>query len=136
MKRLKILSLVILFVVIAVSSLVAVGSYVSNRIDEIDRTQALRSRVQARIHESIHSWYDAQIRDTRLISRCGITAYAVTLLDFDGNEFTLYYNIDNAAPVRQDLLNGCSVSATEPGLAREPAAMPADEIQPGFSYAR
>lgn len=112
-------SIVILFVVIAFSSLVSVGAYVSDRIDEIDRTQALRSHTQARIHESIHSWYDAQIRDTRLISRCGITAYAVTLLDLDGNEFTLYYNIDNAAPVRQDLLNGCSERATEPAEARD-----------------
>ena len=118
MYRLKTMLLVILFVVIAISSLVSIGAYVSDRIDEIDRTQALRSRMQAQINESIHSWYDAQIRDTQLISRCGITAYAVTLLDLDGNEFTLYYNIDNAAPVRQDLLNGCSVMRTEAAASR------------------
>ena len=108
MPRLKTLSLVTLLFVVLLSLSIAVGGFISDRINEIDRTQALRSRVQAQIHESINSWHDAQIRNTRLISRCGITAYAVTLLDVDGNEFTLYYNIDNAAPVRLDLLSGCS----------------------------
>jgi hypothetical protein len=108
MPRLKTLPLFTLLFVVLITLSIAVGAFISDRINEIERTQALRSRVQAQIHESIHSWYDAQIRDTQLISRCGITAYAVTLLDVDGNEFTLYYDIDNAAPVRQDLLNGCS----------------------------
>jgi len=112
MKHSKSLSLIILFAAMTVVLLVSVSRYIVERIEDMNHTQALRSRMQARIHESIHGWYDAQIRDTSLISRCGITAYAVTLLDFDGNEFTLYYNIDNAAPVHQDLLNGCPARVT------------------------
>ena len=107
MRRLKTLSPVTLFFVILITLSIAASVLINDRIDEIDRTQALRSQVQAKIHESIHGWYDAQIRNTQPISRCGVTAYAVTLLDYDGNEFTLYYNIENAAPVRQDLMSGC-----------------------------
>lgn len=113
MHRLKTLSLVTLIFVVLITLLVSVGGFISDRFNEIDRTQALRSQVQAKIHQSIHGWYDAQIRHTQPISRCGVTAYAVSLLDFDGNEFTLYYNIENAAPVHQDLMNSCSGRGTD-----------------------
>ena len=118
MHRMKTLSLATLFLLALITLFVSVGGFISDRIHEIDRTQALRSQMQAQIHESIHAWYDVQIRETQLISRCGITAYTVTLLDFDGNEFTLYYDIDTAAPVRQDLISGCSGRVTKSAAVR------------------
>jgi hypothetical protein len=108
MQRLKKRSLIILFVAVAASLLMSVSGFVGNRIKDIDRTQALRSRMQVQIHESIQSLYDAQIYDTQLLGRCGITAYVATMRDANGSEFTLYYNIDNGKPIQQDLLNGCS----------------------------
>jgi hypothetical protein len=119
MHRFKIPLRVTLFVAIIVVLSVLFVDFIHGRIQEIEHTQAVRSRMQAQINKSIHGWYQAQIRDTRLFSRCGITAYAATMLDVDGNEFTLYYNIDTGAPVRQDLLNGCSVNVTDSAAVRD-----------------
>jgi Na+-translocating ferredoxin:NAD+ oxidoreductase RnfG subunit len=108
MQRLKTLSLVALFAAIIATLLMSVSGFVGDRIKDIDRTQALRSRMQAQIQESIHNLYAAQIHDTQLLSRCGITAYVATMRNADGSEFTLFYDIDSGKPIQQDLLNGCS----------------------------
>lgn len=83
------------------------SSIFSHRIKEFERTQASRSRMQAQIHEILRSRYATRIVETRLLGRCGITACIVTLLDAAGGEYTLYFDIDSGAPIRQDLLKGC-----------------------------
>jgi len=108
MQRLEKLPLGILFAAVAASSLMSVSDFVGDRIMDIDRTQALRSRMQAQIHKSIYGRYDAKIHDTQLLGRCGITAYVATMRAVDGSEFTLSYDIDTGMPIQQDLLSGCS----------------------------
>jgi len=107
MQRLKKLVPVALFAVLSAAVSVVVGQLCVDRILEIERTQAARSRIQAKIHATVRSQYPGRIRDTGLRSRCGFTAYIVTVRQPDGGEYTLYYDIDNGEPIRQDLLNGC-----------------------------
>lgn len=119
MQRLKTRSLAVLSVTLPAVLLVLVSGFINDQVDEIDRTRASRSRLQAQIHETIHRRYSAAILETRLRSRCGITAYIVTMRDNVGNEFNLYYDIDDGKPVRFDLLNGCTGRATpraRPGI--------------------
>jgi hypothetical protein len=103
MQRLKLLSLVVLFIALTVS----LSKHFSDRIKESERTQASRSRMQTQIHDTLHRGYAARIVETRLLGRCGITTYIVTLRDAAGSESPLYFDIDNGAPIRHDLLNGC-----------------------------
>ena len=107
MQGLKSPSLVVLFIALTVSLAVTLGIHFSDRIKESERTQASRSRIQTQIHDTLHRRYAARIVETRLLGRCGITAYIVTLRDAAGSESTLYFNIDNGTPIRHDLLNGC-----------------------------
>ena len=107
MQGVKTLSLFVLFAAISISLVHAMGSYFSYRIKEFERTQAARSRMQAQIHDTLRSRYATRIVETRLLGRCGITVYIVTLLDAAGAESTLYFDIDSGAPIRQDLLKGC-----------------------------
>lgn len=86
---------------------VMIGSFLNSRIREIDHTRTLRSQMKAQIHASIRSQQGARILETRLVSRCGITAYIVTMLESEGGEYTLYYAIDSGASIPYDLLNGC-----------------------------
>jgi hypothetical protein len=107
MQRLKSPSLVVLFIVLTVSLAISLGIHFSDRIKASEHTQASRSRMQAQIHDTLHGRYAARIVETRLLGRCGITAYIVTLRAADGSEATLYFDIDSGAPIRYDLLNGC-----------------------------
>jgi hypothetical protein len=119
MQRLKTRSLAVLSVTLPAALLMLVSGFINDQVDEIDRTRASRSRVQTQIHEIIHSRYSAAILETRLRSRCGITAYIVKVRDNAGNAFTLYYDINDGKPVRFDLLNGCTGRATprtRPGI--------------------
>jgi len=119
MQRLKSLSLVVLFIALTVSLAVSLGVHFSDRIEAFERTQASRSRMQAQIHETLCSRYAARIVETRLLGRCGITACIVTLRDAAGSEVTLYFDTDNGAPVRQDLLNGCPRRMSGPAATRD-----------------
>lgn len=112
MQRPKTLSLAVLSVTLPAVLLMLFSGFINDQVDEIDRTRVSRSRIQAQIHETIHSRYSAAILETRLRSRCGITAYIVTMRDNTGNEFTLYFDIDDGKPVWFDLLNGCTGRAT------------------------
>ena len=107
MQRLKSLSPVVLFIALTVPLAVSLGIHYSDRIKSFERTQSSRSRIQVQIHDTLYRRYAAQILETRLLGRCGITAYIVTLRDAAGSESTLYFDIDNGAPIRDDLLNGC-----------------------------
>jgi hypothetical protein len=107
MQRPKSPSLVVLFIVLTVSLAISLGIHFSDRIKASEHTQASRSRMQAQIHDTLHGRYAARIVETRLLGRCGITAYIVTLRDADDSESTLYFDIDSGAPIRYDLLNGC-----------------------------
>jgi hypothetical protein len=107
MQRPKSPSLVVLFIVLTVSLAISLGIHFSDRIKASEHTQASRSRMQAQIHDTLHGRYAARIVETRLLGRCGITAYIVTLRAADGSESTLYFDIDSGAPIRYDLLNGC-----------------------------
>ena len=118
MKHLNTLSLVTMLVLIPVSLSLWTGSFFNNRIDDIDRTRALRSRMQTQIHEAIHHRYPERILETRLRSRCGVTAYVVTMIDATGNTYRLYYDIDSGVQIRQDLLNGCADRVTGPGVVQ------------------
>jgi hypothetical protein len=119
MQRLTTPSLVVLFTVLSISLAVVTSRYFSDRIKAIDHTQASRSRIVAQIHDTLYKRYAAQILETRVLGRCGITAYIVTLRDASGNESTLYFDIDDGAPIPHNLLNGCprrmSGSATARG---------------------
>ena len=119
MQHLKTLSLVTLFAVLSVLLAVALSSYFSDRLKAFERTQASRTRIQTQINDTLYRQYAAQILETRLLGRCGITAYIVTLRDASGNESTLYFDIDDGAPIPHNLLNGCprrmSGSATARG---------------------
>jgi hypothetical protein len=119
MQRLTTPSLVVLFTVLSISLAVVTSRYFSDRIKAIDHTQASRSRIVAQIHDNLYKRYAAQILETRVLGRCGITAYIVTLRDASGNESTLYFDIDDGAPIPHNLLNGCprrmSGSATARG---------------------
>jgi hypothetical protein len=119
MQRLTTPSLVVLFTVLSISLAVVTSRYFSDRIKAIDHTQASRSRIVAQIHDTLYKRYAAQILETRVLGRCGITAYIVTLRDASGNESTLYFDIDDGAPIPHNLLNGCprrmSGSATAQG---------------------
>jgi len=101
------LSLVALFVMLSVSLAVSLNSFISDRIKSFERTQVSRSLTQAQIHDTLDRVYDARILETRLLGRCGITAYIVTLRAAAGVESILYFDIDTGAPVHHDLLNGC-----------------------------
>jgi hypothetical protein len=103
----KSLSRVALFAVLSVLLAVCLNGFISDRISSFERTQVSRSRMQTQIHDTLEKRYDARILDTRLLGRCGITAYIVTLRDTAGGESTLYFDIDTGVPVRHDLLNGC-----------------------------
>jgi hypothetical protein len=67
--------------------------------------------------------YAARIVETRLLGRCGITAYIVTLRDAAGSESTLYFDIDSGTPIHHNLLDGCprhmSGSATVRGAVTD-----------------
>lgn len=119
MQRLTTPSLVVLFTVLSISLAIVTSRYFSDRIKAIDHTQASRSRIVAQIHDTLYKRYAAQILETRVLGRCGITAYIVTLRDASGNESTLYFDIDNGATIPHNLLNGCprrmSGSATPRG---------------------
>ena len=119
MQRLTTPSLVVLFTVLSISLAVVTSRYFSDRIKAIDHTQASRSRIVAQIHDTLYKRYAAQILETRVLGRCGITAYIVTLRDASGNESILYFDIDDGAPIPHNLLNGCprrmSGSATARG---------------------
>ena len=119
MQRLTTPSLVVLFTVLSISLAVVTSRYFSDRIKAIDHIQASRSRIVAQIHDTLYKRYAAQILETRVLGRCGITAYIVTLRDASGNESTLYFDIDDGAPIPHNLLNGCprrmSGSATARG---------------------
>jgi hypothetical protein len=123
MQRLITLSLVVLLAVLSISLAVSFSSYFSNRIKAIERTQASRFRIQEQIHDTLYRRYAAQILETRLLGRCGITAYIVTLRDAAGSESTLYFDIDSGAPIQHNLLNGCprrmSGSATDQGAGTD-----------------
>lgn len=107
MQRLITPSLVVLFTVLPVSLVVSLSSYFSAQITAIDRTQTSRSRIQTQIHDSLHRRYAGQILETRLLGRCGFTAYIVTLRDAIGRDSTLFFDIDTGAPIQHNLLNGC-----------------------------
>lgn len=128
MQHLKTLSLVILFAVLSVSLAVALSSISRDRIKAFERTQASRSRIQAQIHDTLNRRYAAQILETRLLGRCGITAYIVTLRDAAGNESTLYFDIDNGAPIHHDLLNGCPQRLSGAATPGAPAPNPAHAV--------
>lgn len=119
MRRLIMLSPVVLFTVLSVSALVSLSVLLSTQIKEVEHMQALRSQIKMQIHDTLHRQYDAQILETRLLGRCGITAYIVTLRDAAGSESTLYFDIDNGMQIHHNLLNGCprrmSGSVTTPG---------------------
>jgi len=127
MQRLKSLSLVVLFIALTVSLAVSLGVHFSDRIEAFERTQASRSRMQAQIHDTLHGRYAARIVETRLLGRCSITAYIVTLRDADGSESTLYFDIDSGAPIRHDLLNGCPRRLSGPVAVRDSELMPVYE---------
>ena len=120
MQHLKTLSLVTLFAVLSVLLAVALSSYFSDRLKAFERTQASRTRIQTQINDTLYRQYAAQILETRLLGRCGITAYIVTLRDATGRQSTLYFDIDNGTPIHHDLLNGCPrrlSGASTPGMS-------------------
>jgi hypothetical protein len=123
MQRLNSLSLVVLFIALTVSLAVSLGIHFSDRIKASESTQASRSRMQAQIHDTLRGRYDARIAETRLLGRCGITAYIVTLRDAAGSESTLYFDIDSGTPIHHNLLDGCprhmSGSATVRGAVTD-----------------
>ena len=86
MQRLITPSLVVLFAVLSVSLAASLGGFFSGQIKAIDRTQASRSRIQAQIHDTLHRRYVGKIVETRLLGRCGFTAYIVTLRDAAGGD--------------------------------------------------
>jgi len=119
MQGLKTLSLVALFAALSISLAVSMSSFFSDRAREFELTRVSRSRMQAQIHETLCSRYAARIVETRLLGRCGITACIVTLRDAASSEVTLYFDTDNGAPVRQDLLNGCPRRMSGPAATRD-----------------
>jgi hypothetical protein len=118
MQRLITPSLVALFTVLSISLVVYLSSLFRGQITAIDRTQASRSRIQAQIHDSLHRRYAGQIRETRLLGRCGFTAYIATLRDATGRDSTLFFDIDTGAPIQHNLLNGCPYRVSGSDAAR------------------
>ena len=112
------LSLVTLFAILSVSLAISLSSFIGDRIESFERTQESRSRVQAQIHDALERRYDARILETRLLGRCGITAYIVTLRDVAGSESTLYFDIDTGSQISHDLSNGCPHRRSGPAAAR------------------
>lgn len=119
MQRSITLSLAVLFAVLSVSLALLLSGLFSDRIKAIDDTQASRSRIQAQIHDTLHWRYAGQILETRLLGRCGFTAYVVTLRDAAGSEFTLFFDIDSGAPIQHNLLNSCPRRMSGSTLVRD-----------------
>lgn len=107
MRRRMTLSLVILFAVLSASLAVFLSGVLSDQIKAVKRMQTSRSGIQAQIHDTLYRQYAAQILETRLLGRCGITVYIVTLRDAAGRESTLYFDIDNGAQIQHNPLNAC-----------------------------
>lgn len=107
MQNLKTLLLLAILAVVAISTSISLKRYYNHGVEQMDQTRALRSRMQERIHEDIQQRYNGSILDSRMVSRCGITVYTVTMQDNNGKHLTLLYNIDTGAPVQDSVLNGC-----------------------------
>jgi len=119
MQRLNPLSRVVLFIVLTVSLAVSLGIHLSDRFKASEHTQVSRSRMQTQIHDTLDGRYAARIVETRLLGRCGITVYLVTLRDVAGSESTLSFDIDSGASIRHDLLNGCPRRMSGPAATRD-----------------